>query len=161
MITIYVWDFLGKQVAWGHASMHCRDRYISWWPEPKGRTPWTSKVPDVYDAHPYVVRTFEDDVADEDDRLPDWKIPVGGLDERKIKIWWEAFNPQAHGVHGPPSHPWSSLTWNCATIVATALTIGGGADLAPWYYSRSIVWTPNYVRQYALAIAAAASSRAH
>lgn len=158
MITVFIWDFVGKDVAWGHASMQCGDRYISWWPEPGGRVPKLQKAPQVYDVHPFVDRTYNDDVRDEE-RAPDWTIDVPRLDEQKIKEWWAAFNPQAHGAYGPPSRPWSTLTWNCSTVVAEAITAGGGADFVSWYTSRGVVWTPKTVREYALAVSRAPGPR--
>jgi hypothetical protein len=152
MVTVYVWNFRGKTVAWGHASMQCGDKYISWWPEPYNRVPQTKLAPQIYDAHPFVLRKFEDDVRDEGMR-PDWTIRINGLDEEAIKGWWQGFNPQAHDMYGPPSAPWNTVSTNCAKIVATALDQGGGRQYAPYLASRNMIWTPNDVRVYAQAIA--------
>lgn len=160
MVTVYVWDFAGKNTAWGHASMRCGNKYISWWPEADRSAKLTDSIPQVYEAHPYVLRSFSDDVSDEG-RGPDWEIDINSLDEFKIKSWWAAFNPQAHSFYGPPSSPWSTLEANCSTVVARALTVGGGAAVVPWHVSQSIVWTPNSVRKYARAIADASKPRKH
>jgi hypothetical protein len=151
MVTVYVWNFRGKNVAWGHASMQCRDKYISWWPEPAPRVPRTKITPQIYDAHPFVLRTFEDDVRDEGMR-PDWTIRIEGLDEEAIRGWWKSFNPQAHDMYGPPSAPWSTITSNCSKIVAMALDEGGGRKYAAYLKSWNMIWTPNDVREYALAV---------
>jgi hypothetical protein len=153
MVTVYVWNYRGKNVAWGHASMQCGDKYISWWPEPAPRVPRTKIAPQIYDAHPFVLRRFEDDVRDEGMR-PDWTIRIQGLDEEAIKGWWKSFNPQAHDMYGPPSAPWSTITSNCSKIVAMALDEGGGQKYAPFHKSRNMIWTPNDVREYAQAVQA-------
>jgi hypothetical protein len=158
MVTVYVWNFRGKTVAWGHASMQCGDKYISWWPEPYNRVPRTKVAPQIYDAHPFVLRRFEDDVRDEGMR-PDWTIRIDGLDEENIKGWWKSFNPQAHDMYGPPSAPWSTITSNCSKIVAMALDEGGGAQYAPYFMSRNVIWTPNDVRVYAQAVQAGLKAR--
>ena len=158
MVTVYVWNYRGKDVAWGHASMQCGDRYISWWPEPYNRVPRTKVAPQIYDAHPFVLRRFEDDVRDEGMR-PDWTIRIEGLDEEAIRGWWKSFNPQAHDMYGPPSAPWSTITSNCSKIVAIALDEGGGRQHAPFLSSRNTIWTPNDVRVYAQAVQAALRAR--
>jgi hypothetical protein len=158
MVTVYVWNYRGKTVAWGHASMQCGDKYMSWWPEPAPRVPWTKAAPQIYDAHPFVLRRFEDDVRDEGMR-PDWTIRINGLDEERIKGWWKGYNPQAHDMYGPPSAPWSTITSNCSKIVAMALDEGGGQQYAPVLKSRNVVWTPNDVRVYAEAVRAGLAAR--
>jgi hypothetical protein len=158
MVTVYVWNFRGKNVAWGHASMQCGDKYISWWPAPAPRVPWNSKAPQIYDAHPFILRRFEDDVRDEEKR-PDWTIRVDGLDEERIKGWWQGYNPQAHDMYGPPSAPWSTVTTNCSKIVAIALDEGGGREHASYFKSRNVVWTPDDVRRYAQAVQAGLKAR--
>jgi len=158
VVTVYVWNFRGKNVAWGHASMQCGDRYISWWPEPAPRVTRTKVAPQIYDAHPFVLRRFEDDVRDEGMR-PDWTIRIEGLDEEGIKGWWKSFNPQAHDMYGPPSAPWSTITSNCSKIIAMALDEGGGRQYAPFLHARNVIWTPNDVRVYALAVQAGLQAR--
>jgi hypothetical protein len=37
MVTVYIWPFRGKNIAWGHASMQVDRTYISWWPEEQNR----------------------------------------------------------------------------------------------------------------------------
>ena len=48
---------------------------------------------------------------------------------------------------------WCTLTSNCSTTVANALYNGGGDDIADdWWTSHNIVWKPDKVLAYALAI---------
>ena len=85
--------------------------------------------------------------------LPNHSITLNGLNERKILSWWERTSIWANPkLQGPPSHPWSSLGWNCAKIVATALSKGGGDSYSNWMHSWNVVWMPNDVRRYAASI---------
>ncbi len=152
MVTVFIWDFEGKDVAWGHASMRVGDTYISWWPTPDGRTPKSSLFPSVYSAPAFARRTLEDDLRDEGGRLPH-VIHIEGLDETAIRNWWRETNPQAHDRSGPLNE-WTTLSQNCSTIVARAITVGGGAQRIRYFQSMAYVWTPNEVRKYAEAVAA-------
>jgi len=100
------------------------------------------------------MRRFTDDVRDEG-MQPDHTIEIRGLDEHKIKLWWSrvalVYGNQER--QGPLTYPWSTLGWNCARIVATALKEGGGDQYAKWFKSWNLVWTPNDVRNYARSIA--------
>jgi len=150
MIQVYIWPFGGKREAWGHASMHVRSTYISYWPTGEGRV--LSKLHrDIYDAHPIGGRTLADDIRAEGGphRLP---ILLNGLNEDRVISWWHSNFPWAGSRQGPPSVPWSSLSWNCSKIVATALKEGGGDKFATWSKTWNIVWTPNDVREYAESI---------
>src|SRR5262245_11546807 len=96
MITVYIWTFRGKNVAWGHASMQVGATYISWWPEKPGQVP--SKIhPQVYASHPFRNRTFLEDVRAEQ-QMPDHTIQIDGLDENAIKDWWQNFGLTRDGV---------------------------------------------------------------
>lgn len=152
MITVYVWDFRGKAVAWGHASLLVRKTYVSWWPESEGRV--ASKVSNqLYDAYPIRDRKFEDDVRDESAE-PDHSVSLEGLSEGAILDWWQSFGLSREGVQyaGAPL-PWKTLTLNCSTVVATALKKAGGDRFAVQHVSLNPVWTPNNVLAYSLAIA--------
>jgi hypothetical protein len=173
MITVYVWDFRGKDDAWGHASMQCDNTYISWWPEGEGRVRSNtlyqvqSKFPNkytipayqnIYSAYPFRHRTKDDDEYAESEirgkkRPPDHTIRISGLDEKAIKDWWESFGlvRDTRSLIGPLP-PWSTLSQNCSTIVATALSKGGGDQYADWVKSWNLVWTPTKVKEYAYSI---------
>jgi hypothetical protein len=150
MIKVYVWPFLGKDEAWGHASMHVGTTYISYWPSGNGRV--GSKVhQDVYSAHPIVSRTLQDDIDAEGGQRPR-PLLINGLDEKRIITWWHQLFPASGRLIGPPSVPWSSLNWNCSKVVANGLKEGGGDRFASWIKSWNVVWTPNDVREYAESI---------
>lgn len=151
MVTVYIWMFRGKDVAWGHASLLVDQTYISWWPEDDGRI--SSKVSEqIYTVHPIYNRKFVDDVADEGQQ-PDHRLMISGLDEGKIKDWWQLFGLTRDGVlYEGPLLPWQTLKQNCSTIAARGLSIGGGDRYAGWSKSWRAFWTPNDVLQYATSI---------
>lgn len=151
MLTVYIWKFRGKGVAWGHASLRVDQTYMSWWPEPRGRI--RSKVSaNVYEVSPIRDRTYEEDVRDEQQQ-PDHKVVLAGLDERAIKDWWQGFGLTRDGVlYQGPLQPWATLAQNCSTVAARGLAVGGGDTYASWRRSWQVVWTPNDVYQYALSI---------
>lgn len=152
MIAVYVWDFLGKDRAWGHASMHVEQTYVSWWPQGEGRV--RNKVMgQIYHANPIRGRTYQDDVRDEQ-RQPDHVIHLAGLDEAAVKDWWRGFGLMDGDVSlVGPMESWHTLKRNCSTVVATGLKRGGGDRYASWARSWNLVWTPEDVRNFALAIA--------
>lgn len=164
MITVHVWSYRGKNVAWGHASLQCRASYISYWPEPDGRVPTgvsrlatrvlgnraPAALRSVYAASPIRNRTFDDDVRDEKQR-PDHRIEIDGLDEPKIVAWWRGFGLDGGRMHGP-MQAWHTTDLNCSTVVARALREGGGDDFASWLPSWNLVWRPDDVRRYAESI---------
>jgi hypothetical protein len=47
-----------------------------------------------------------------------------------------------------PLSPWKTFTQNCSTVVAKALTIGGGDNLAGAFSNWSDVWRPHTVKSY-------------
>jgi hypothetical protein len=151
MLTVYIWNFRGKNDAWGHASMQVDQTYISWWPEQPGQVP--SKIhPNVYASHPFRNRTFQDDIRDEG-QMPDHSIRIDGLDEDAIKDWWQSFGLTRDGVlFQGPLQSWDTLKRNCSTVVAVGLKKGGGDRYASWFKSWNLVWKPSDVLTYALSI---------
>ena len=152
MVTVFIWMFRGKNVAWGHAALLVDQTYMSWWPEGRGRI--RSKVSDqLYTVLPIYNRQFADDVDGEDGRQPDHRLLINGLDEVKIKDWWQSFGLTRDGVlYQGPLLPWETLAQNCSTVAARGLSIGGGDRYSGWTRSWKLVWTPNDVLQYTLSI---------
>lgn len=165
MVIVYVWNFLGAKVAWGHASMEVTEGqpagsfYISWWPSGNGRDPKFpgSKGGLLYSTAALRGRRFDDDCAGEAEdvpevlrnrllydsagralRLPDHAIRIPGLNESAIKRWWTDLNRG-----NDPT--WRTLSKNCSTIVARGLS-AGGADRrlsgTGWWHSWNVVWHP-------------------
>lgn len=187
MIIVYVWDFKGKDEAWGHASMKVQSYYISWWPEKDGRVrnkiyqfteekirlnrklregnigkslAWIQgNFYDIYSVMPIFDRNYKDDVRGENNREADHKIVIEGLDESKIISWWQRF-AMVDGFQGPPL-PWSTLTMNCSNVVAKALEIGGGDEHATWHKSINLIWKPDDVLSYAQSIKDALDSKTY
>ena len=145
--TVFIWNFLGKDVAWGHASIELDDgTYISWWPNHVNRKEMPL-LSDIYCSDAYPNRTFQDDVDGEEGHQPDWRVAVGGLDHDKIRTWWAGFKT---------SHQWCTLSQNCSTTVADAIWAGGASGIltpretANW--ESVVVWVPNDVLSFAQAI---------
>jgi hypothetical protein len=122
-VTVFVWNFMGINVAWGHASLELSDgTYISWWPA--GATPETlpflAQAEYAVSMHDAVEnRTYAQDVHEEFDKDPDWHVIVGGLNESAIAKWWKKFKT---------THQWSLQIQNCSTTVADALWAGGAEE---------------------------------
>ena len=160
MIKVHIW--LPKADMFGHASMHCRDTYISWWPSgPEGRVPSTpqfvrNKVPktaNIYAASPIRNRTFIDDIVAEE-RHPQ-TINLDGLNEREVLSWWASFGLVLNGQQlAGPLLPWETTSQNCSSVVATGLAKGGGDKFASMYSSWSLIWRPQTVKDYAESILA-------
>ncbi len=167
MISIYIWDFQGKEDAWGHASMKVTggtppgEIYISWWPESKnriGQIPYVDEierligneipyVDDIYTVSAIKNRTYKNDVAGEGGD-PNRTIIFTGLDETKIKTWWENLLRNTHAQ-------WTTLGQNCSTTVAQALAVGAAGDIVSsfgWLSTWNTVWKPDDVLYYALEI---------
>lgn len=152
MVIVNVWNFRGKTEAWGHASCQVDQNYISWWPERPGLVP--SKVHrNIYVSNPFRNRSFEADVHDENQQ-PDHVVMLAGLDEGRMKDWWQGFGLARDGqLYEGPLLAWDTLMRNCSNVVATALKEGGGDRYASWSKSWNLVWTPADVLAYALSIA--------
>lgn len=147
MITVHVWlpKQIGNQKNVGHASALVGGQtYISWWPDTSagfGR-----------DYHPIRNKNYNSDAADEG-CSPDWSVELAGLNEPAIIDWWEGFGlNRGNLVLQGPLPPYNLTKQNCSTVVAHALKKGGGDNYANWYSSWSIVWRPQTVLDYALAI---------
>jgi hypothetical protein len=157
MVTVFIWNFRGKDVARGRASLLVDRTYMSWWPE--GSNGIASKLSDrLYSVHPIRHRLLSDDIAAERYQ-PDHLIDIAGLDESKIRDWWQSFGLAQAGVpHEDPMLPWETLARNCSTVAARGLSVGGGDRYAnstkPW----NSVWTPHDVLQYATSIRAGLSA---
>lgn len=151
MLTVYIWNYRGKDDAWGHAAMQVDQTYISWWPERPGQVP--SKISDkVYASHPYRNRSHADDIAAEA-QVPDHILRIEGLDEKAIKDWWQSFGLTRDGVlYQGPLQSWDTLKRNCSDVVATGLKKGGGDKYANGLYTWNMVWTPADVLQYSRSI---------
>jgi hypothetical protein len=151
MLTAFIWEFRGKSVAWGHASLLVDATYVSWWPEGRGRIP--SKVSNqVYSVSPIRNRTLAQDIQAEQQQ-PDHRILLDGLDEMAIKNWWQSFGLTRDGqLYQGPLQPWETLAQNCSTVAARGLSIGGADKLVPWRKAWNFVWTPNDVLRYLQAI---------
>jgi hypothetical protein len=153
MLTVFIWQYRGKSIAWGHASLLVDQTYMSWWPEARGRI--HSKISNkIYTANPIRNRKLNDDVADEGQHA-DYQMRIDGLDERAIKDWWQSFGLTRDGqLYQGPLLPWETLAQNCSTVAARGLSIGGGDKYAPWRKAWNVVWIPNDVLMYATAIKA-------
>jgi len=161
MITVRTWPYLGSNIAYGHASVQIDGGepsgpvYISWWPQETSRDYYFKQGLNLYCVASIPDRTYLDDVAGEDGRLPSHFIAIDGsssttigLNEAAMKAWW--LNLTRSG-----STNWCTLDPNCSTITAMALFQGGGDDLCESYWtSHNAVWTPNDVTSYAWAIVA-------
>ena len=146
MITVYVWNYRGKNVAWGHASMLVNKTYVSWWPQGQDRE---KIVGDIYSVRPIPNRTYADDKQDEGQGA-DHQIVIKGLAEPKIIKWW-------NHLKSNPASRWTTLGQNCSTTVANALCHGGAdevVDGSNWWHTWNIVWKPDDLLRYARAIAA-------
>jgi hypothetical protein len=151
MLCVNIWSFRGKSAAWGHASMQIDRTYISWWPERPGLVP-SHIHQDIYASNPFRNRTFAEDVKAEKQK-PDHQIFIEGLDENRIKDWWQSFGLNRDGVkYQGPLLPWDTLKMNCSTVVSTALRKGGGDTYSSWVKSWNLVWKPSDVLAYALSI---------
>lgn len=140
LATVFVWNYLGKDVAYGHASIELDDEtYISWWPSGVGRERM-KLLPKVYTAPAIQPRTLKDDVAGEKGHQPDWQVTVAGLDHNAIRSWWSTFKS---------SHKWSTLSQNCSTTVADAIFAGGANRILTSReydnFQGVAVWVPNDV----------------
>lgn len=133
LLTVHIWDYRGKDSAWGHASITLEDgTHISWWPSGQRDYLIRSNVP-IYSAKPNDPQTYGDDVRLEGQN-PDWQLKITGLDEDKIKNWWLSYKN---------THEWKTISNNCSTIAYRALHEGGGSG------KFHLLWRPDLVKEYA------------
>ena len=153
MVTVFIWNFRGSDVARGHASLLVDRTYISWWPEGSDRI--ASKLSHrLYSVYPIRHRLLSDDIAAERSQ-PDHLIDIAGLDEIRIKEWWQSFGLTRDGLlDAGPMLPWETIAQNCSTVAARGLSVGGGDRFANWTKAWNVVWTPDDVLQYAMSIRA-------
>ncbi len=151
MLTVYIWKFRGKKIAWGHASIQVDQTYMSWWPEGDNRQ--RSKISsNIYSTGPFRYRTYSEDVEAEGQE-PDHKFKLPGLNDSAVKDWWQSFGLIRDGIlYQGPLQPWETLTMNCSTVAAYGITLAGGKEHAPWNHAWKVVWTPNDVLEYARAV---------
>lgn len=155
---VYVWDYLGINVAMGHASIELEDgTYISWWPG-QVRNPKTLATQIGYPHMLYCGpanpnQTFQDDQileagAGQAMKAPDHSIEIGGLDIGAIRTWWSTFQK---------TNQWCTFSQNCSTTVADALWAGGVKNrlsVAQYAYYRAPTWpwTPAGIYDFVQAI---------
>jgi RHS repeat-associated protein len=146
LADVYVWKYRGSTDAWGHSSVDINngDTHISWWPQSDGREYTFGDSIPIYDASAYPNQTLANDSAFEG-QGPDFVIHLDNLDESAMAAWWRSYRR---------SSKWKTFGRNCSTTVAHALEAGGG-DRRVRGFPKPIVWTPEDVKQYALAIQAA------
>jgi len=138
-LTVHIWNYQGKDIAWGHASLTLEDgTHISWWPSEQGRER-NKFISEIYTAPANDPQTFLKDVAFEGQK-PDHQIRIIGLDEKKIEKWWLEFKK---------THQWKTLSQNCSTTAADALKEGGGEGHSSFPKSHNLIWTPNNVKEFA------------
>jgi RHS repeat-associated protein len=143
LLTVHIWDYRGSDVAWGHASITLENgTHIIWWPQATGRQ--SNKLfPQIYSVVAYQYQTFQDDITYEGQN-PDKNIRILGLDEAAIERWWNNYQP---------TNQWKTLSQNCSTTAAEALTAGGADVLWPdFLQAHHRIWTPADVEAYAGAI---------
>lgn len=157
MIKVLVW-LPGRGDSWGHAALDVTggaplgSAYVSWWPKGVHTSKSLSIASELFCATAYTDRTFQDDVRGEDGRRPSYTIELPGkdrqavgLDETAIKAWWKQLTSTG-------TAKWCTLTPNCSTVAAYALTIGGGDRFSDMWSSANLIWSPSDVADYARAI---------
>ena len=156
MVRVYTW-VSGSGDSWGHASLDVTGgfplgpRYVSWWPKGDSRSKAIGIGGQLFCATAYTNRTYRDDIKGEGRgpnytiELPGKSAQMVGLDESAIKAWWIKLTSTG-------TAEWCTLTANCSTIAAFALTSGGGDQFSDMWNSSNIVWSPSDVADYARAI---------
>ena len=156
MVRVYVWLSVSSDT-WGHAALNVsggtplRSAYVSWWPKGDHTSKLMSLGGDLFCATAFSDRNLEDDIAGEGNRpshtieLPGKNGQTIGLDETAIKAWWGQLTSTG-------TAKWCTLTPNCSTIAAYALTHGGGDQFSDMWNSSNLVWSPSAVASYARAI---------
>lgn len=141
MIFVYVWEADGENSIYGHASMAVGDEHISWWPDMDFEdVPFVGTYADI--------KSYDEEVAEENGP-PHHVVAISGLDERAILDWWKKLKSEVW------YSSWNKFSFNCATVVAAALEIGGGSERVRWWNYLATwnwIWTPADVLSYALAI---------
>jgi hypothetical protein len=118
---VFVWSTSMYHKRVGHASLLPSDgTYISWWPSGTDASALLKKGAD-WDAPANRPQSYEDDYNAEDEIAPDVVVNVYGLDEAKIKQWWNGYNV--------PGARWNLRDNNCAFTVVEALVAGGAKDM--------------------------------
>ena len=134
-VTVYVWLPEAPQV--GHASMELEDgTYVSLWPgEGKANSKKKTKKDKKQDIH--TSENLDEDI-DEEGRNPNHTFYIDGLNENKIRRWWNGFNKTS----------WS-WTQNCCKTVIDGLREGGSdSKLSGCKYFVGMIWTPGGVVNY-------------
>jgi hypothetical protein len=151
MVTVYVWKpGFAYLTSKGHASMLVAggippgDTYISWWPGVTGGDRLSRTVERVQAVSSGVRRALHRNLQDDmlstaEGRPPDFRIPIDGLDDTRIKSFWQRWRQEGH---------YQGFLFSCATTVGEALKEGGGDKMAPGWISPT-VWTPMDVAHYA------------
>ena len=136
-VTIYVW--LPRLDSLGHASMKLGNgTYISLWPaeDKTGKKKKKGKK----ENHQERSESLEEDI-DLEERDPDARYRINGLDENAIQEWWDHFDER-----------WHLLSQNCARTVIEGLRAGGSdrrLGFMSWvYHGVTVVWTPLRVATY-------------
>jgi RHS repeat-associated protein len=137
LATVHYWAYHNTQNV-GHSSMTLNDgTYISWWP--------AGADADLFNSVEGIdVKSLAADIRNEG-RSPDRNIEVNGLDEDKIRDWWNRFRRNK-------KNKYAFLGQNCSTTVAGALDAGGGgaaASQSTWGRPMPGIWTPSDVATYA------------
>ena len=139
-VTVYIWEFRGKEAV-GHASMSLSDgTHISWWPQCNEGDKYNKKTGIVKSSKAQVDQTLEDDIAGENGERPKI-ILVKDLDENAIRSWWTDFKGK--------ETMWRLLDQNCFTVVYKALCAGGALNRLPEdiadVYKKLWIWYPGAV----------------
>ena len=144
MITVHIWKYRGSLKAWGHASLHVGQTYISWWPGEsvamlEALTLRTPLHRDLFDERSQTTRPG---CPMKTSRSTAWTRTPSGCGG-------QALDWSMTAVSRWPCSSWHALKRNCSTVVAIALKVGGGDRYASWYRSWNLVWDPEDVRAYA------------
>ncbi|WP_206951481.1 hypothetical protein [Trinickia acidisoli] len=147
---VYVWPTRLTSRYSGHTSMMLSDgTYLGWWPY--GFLVMSFLPPAYMGKHaPPEDVSYQNDL-DKQGSAPPLVLSLQGIDEAKIKAWWEPYLADENNLY-------EALTNNCATVVYQALQIGGAvSELSTRLqdnYATVIPWTPGEVMQLMLDIQA-------
>ena len=121
-VYVYFWDYqVWATQAVGHSSMYLprSDTYISWWPD--NTSPEMQQVLGLdWRGPPQRSRTYAEDHSGVtgEGKPPDTVVPIYGLDEPRIKAWWDQFKADP----GSEYYLWGC---NCSSVVYLGLKAGG------------------------------------